>query len=217
MALLRVAALLLLCTAGSAKEDELSTGLKLKLEQMGADSMAKRVRTSRPHMPPTPTTCTLHTPPPQTTAAAKAHHHAPFHCRRVWVAWRASSAVISPSTRRPGSMCMYTAHPLHVACAACACACCMCMLHVHVRVAGCMLHVACACCICMCMCMCMLHVHVHVCMCMCMCSALHTCSALTLRTHARTAPHRPQRDAATDLPQDVVLNACLLGGAAAGG
>jgi len=109
---------------------------------------------------------------------------------------------------------------VHVHCASaacCMCCMCMCMLHVHVRVAGCMLHVACACCICMCMCMCMLHVHVHVCMCMCMCSALHTCSALTLRTHARTAPHRPQLDAATDLPQDVVLNACLLGGAAAGG
>ena len=170
---LRVAALLLLCTAGSAKEDGLSTGLKLKLEQMGADSMAKRVRTSRPHMPPTPTTCTLHTPPPQTTAAAKAHHHAPFHCRRVWVAWRASSAVISPSTRRPGSMCMYTAHPLHVACAACACACCMCM---------CVLHVAC------CMCMLHLHVHVHVhvaCACACVHVHVHVqCTTHVLRAHS---------------------------------
>ena len=40
---LRVAALVLLCTPGSATVEELSTGLKAKLEQMGADSMAKRV------------------------------------------------------------------------------------------------------------------------------------------------------------------------------
>ena len=92
----RVAALLLLCTPGSAKEEELSAGLKAKLEQMGADSMAKQVRTPRPHTP--------------TTTTAKAHHHTPSHCRRVWVAWRASSVVISSSTRRH---CMHTAHSLH--------------------------------------------------------------------------------------------------------
>ena len=96
MRTIRVTTLLLLCTTGSAKEEELSAGLKAKLEQMGADSMAKQVRTPRPHTP--------------TTTTAKAHHHAPSHCRRVWVAWRASSVAISSSTRRH---CMHTAHSLH--------------------------------------------------------------------------------------------------------
>ena len=169
---LRVAALLLLCTPGSATVEELSTGLKAKLEQMGTDSMAKRVTAhaansnhmhttthSRPHMPPPQTTARHHGPAYCKGIMMRRHTIMPHpHCRRVWVAWRASWAVISSSTRRPGSM--YTAHALHV----------------------------------------------H-----------HTCSALTLRTHARTAPHRPQCDAATDLPQDVVLNACLIGGVAAGG
>ena len=113
---------------------------------------------SRPHMPP-PQTTARHHGPAYCKGIMRRHTIMPHpHCRRVWVAWRASWAVISSSTRRPGSM--YTVHALHV----------------------------------------------H-----------HTCSALTLRTHARTAPHRPQCDAATDLPQDVVLNACLIGGVAAGG
>jgi len=87
---LRVVALFLLCsTPGSATEEDLSTGLKAKLEQMGVDSMAKRVHTWTTtysqllHLP-------LHLPNCSTC-----------HCRRVWVAWRASSAVISPSRRRP--------------------------------------------------------------------------------------------------------------------
>ena len=75
---LRVAALLLLCTPGSATVEELSTGLKEKLEQMGADSMAKRVRTPRPHMPPTPTTCTP--PPPFSTTHAAASDHRTTSC-----------------------------------------------------------------------------------------------------------------------------------------
>ena len=42
----RVAALLLLCrTPVSATEEDLSTGLKAKLEEMGVDSMPKRVHT----------------------------------------------------------------------------------------------------------------------------------------------------------------------------
>ena len=43
---LRVAALLLLCsTPVSSTEEGLSTGLKAKLEEMGVDSMQKRVHT----------------------------------------------------------------------------------------------------------------------------------------------------------------------------
>ena len=70
---LRVAALLLLCsTPVSATEEDLSTGLKAKLEEMGVDSMPKRVHTWT-------------TLPRQTTAQ---HPTAPTsHCRRVWVAW----------------------------------------------------------------------------------------------------------------------------------
>ena len=84
---LRVAALLLLCsTPVSATEEDLSTGIKAKLEQIGVDSMPKRVHTWT-------------TLPRQTTAQ---HPTAPTsHCRRVWEAWRDSSAVISPSRRRP--------------------------------------------------------------------------------------------------------------------
>ena len=64
MRTIRVTTLLLLCAPGSAKEEELSAGLKAKLEQMGADSMAKQVRTPRPHTP--------------TTTTAKAHPSRPI-------------------------------------------------------------------------------------------------------------------------------------------
>ena len=44
-------------------------------------------------------------------------------------------------------------------------------------------------------------------------ASMHTAHALHVHPHT----HRPPRKAATALPQDAVLNACLIGGVVAGG
>ena len=136
---LRVAALLLLCsTPGSATEEDLSTGIKAKLEQIGVDSMPKRVHTWT-------TRCRVR-PPRQTTAQHPNCPHIPLQAGVGGVAGLVGGYL----AKQTQAASMHTAHALHV--------------HPHMR-----------------------------------------------------RPHRPQRDAATALPQDAVLNACLIGGVVAGG
>ena len=127
----RVAALLLLCrTPVSATEEDLSTGLKAKLEEMGVDSMQKRVHT-------------LTTPPLQTTAQHPNCPHIPLQAGVGGVVGLVGGYL----AKQTQAASMHTAHALHV------------------------------------------HPHTH----------------------------HPPHKAATALPQDAVLNACLIGGVVAGG
>ena len=95
---LRVAALLLLCsTPVSATEEDLSTGLKAKLEEMGVDSMPKRVHTWT-------------TPPRQTTAQHPNCPHIPLQAGVGGVAGLVGGYL----AKQTQAASMHTAHALHV-------------------------------------------------------------------------------------------------------
>ena len=99
---LRVAALLLLCsTPGSATEEDLSTGLKAKLEEMGVDSMPKRVHTWT-------------TLPRQTTAS---DHRTTSHCPHIPLqagVGGVAGLVGGYLAKQTQAASMHTAHALHV-------------------------------------------------------------------------------------------------------
>ena len=94
----RVAALLLLCsTPVSATEEDLSTGLKAKLEEMGVDSMQKRVHTWT-------------TPPLQTTAQHPNCPHIPLQAGVGGVVGLVGGYL----AKQTQAASMHTAHALHV-------------------------------------------------------------------------------------------------------
>ena len=100
---LRVAALLLLCsTPGSATEEDLSTGIKAKLEQIGVDSMPKRVHTWT-------TRCRVR-PPRQTTAQHPNCPHIPLQAGVGGVAGLVGGYL----AKQTQAASMHTAHALHV-------------------------------------------------------------------------------------------------------
>ena len=94
----RVVALLLLCsTPVSSTEEGLSTGLKAKLEEMGVDSMQKRVHTWT-------------TPPLQTTAQHPNCPHIPLQAGVGGVVGLVGGYL----AKQTQAASMHTAHALHV-------------------------------------------------------------------------------------------------------